>query len=152
MIPPRISSACCRTLSALSPKLVQLRGNTVPPPPPLTEYNSPRTIRKLLPMTEEVKGQSGRRYSIERVLQDKGVPMGCVYLATYVLPELCCLRPNADLSMPAQRWNYKGCVEGDSSRLQHTCRYIWPRGQLSSCPRTVRHSSGTADVCLRVSQ
>ena len=35
-------------------------------------------------MAEEVKGQSGRRYFIEQVLQDKGIPLGCVYRATYV--------------------------------------------------------------------
>lgn len=33
----------------------------------------------------EIKGQSGRRYEIERVLQDKGSMLGRVFLATYVI-------------------------------------------------------------------
>lgn len=34
----------------------------------------------------EIEGQSGRRYKIERVLQDKGSLLGRVFLATYVIP------------------------------------------------------------------
>jgi hypothetical protein len=34
----------------------------------------------------EIKGQSGRQYKIERVLQDKGSLLGRVFLATYVIP------------------------------------------------------------------
>jgi hypothetical protein len=33
----------------------------------------------------EIKGRSGRRYKIERVLQDKGDLLGRVFLATYVI-------------------------------------------------------------------
>ena len=33
----------------------------------------------------EIKGQSGRRYNIGRVLQDKGILLGRIFLATYVI-------------------------------------------------------------------
>ena len=70
----------CRSLSALSLRAAQLLA--VPEPP--KEYKALHTIRKLSSMAEEVKGQSGRQHLIEQVLQDKGIPLGCVYRATYV--------------------------------------------------------------------
>ena len=33
----------------------------------------------------EIRGQSGRQYKIERVLQEKGSLLGRVFLATYVV-------------------------------------------------------------------
>ena len=36
--------------------------------------------------TTEIKGQSGRQYTIEHVLQDKGSLLGRVLLATYAIP------------------------------------------------------------------
>lgn len=44
---------------------------------------------------EEVIGQSGRRYVIERVLQDKGIQLGRVYLASYVFLALKCSQSDA---------------------------------------------------------
>lgn len=35
---------------------------------------------------EEIQGLSGRRYTIEKILQDKHMPLGRVYLARFVLP------------------------------------------------------------------
>ena len=34
----------------------------------------------------EIKGQSGRQYKIERIIQDKGSLLGRVFLAAYVIP------------------------------------------------------------------
>lgn len=36
-------------------------------------------------MMEEIEGQSGRRYVLKTVLQDKKIPFGRVYLATYAI-------------------------------------------------------------------
>jgi hypothetical protein len=47
-------------------------------------------IQKATSTTAEIVGQSGRRYLIERVLQDKEILSGRVFLATYVLLELDC--------------------------------------------------------------
>lgn len=43
------------------------------------------TTGSQVPHPTEIKGQSGRQYRIERVLQDKGSLLGRVYLATYVI-------------------------------------------------------------------
>ena len=36
-------------------------------------------------MMEEIEGQSGRRYILKTVLQDKEIPFGRVYLAMYAI-------------------------------------------------------------------
>ena len=44
-------------------------------------------------MPVELVGQSGRRYLIKKVLEEKGIPPRRVYLATYVLLKPNCLLP-----------------------------------------------------------
>ena len=52
----------------------------------LTQHKTHSIIRA----NEELVGQSGRHYLIERVLQSKEVPPSHVYLATWVFNKLCC--------------------------------------------------------------
>lgn len=87
---PRILAFGLRTPSiAALPTIVRLRRYTstmLPLPADRTHHD----IQKATPTTAEIVGQSGRRYLIERVLQDKEILSGRVFLATYVLLEPDC--------------------------------------------------------------
>ena len=67
------------TPSAVTFRATRYHISTMPLPPPETQ--------KMASTTAEPVGQSGCRYLIERVLQEKGNPPRRVYLATYVAPE-----------------------------------------------------------------
>lgn len=80
------------SLCLLSPLAVDLRANS-----PFRWYASTRTPSPMPtdsmhvdaqgPHPTEIRGQSGRQYRIERVVQDKGSLLGRVFLATYVVPK-----------------------------------------------------------------
>ena len=77
------------TPSPSFPATIRLRchTSTMPPSP---AYHAQHEIQKMASTTAEPVGQSGRRYLIERVLQEKGVSPRRVYLATCVLLKLNC--------------------------------------------------------------
>lgn len=56
----------------------------------LPEDRGQNSLQKMLPTSAKLVGQSGCRYLIERVLQEKGIAAGYVYLATYMLLRLKC--------------------------------------------------------------
>lgn len=59
---------------------------------------------------EEVEGQSGRRYRLQSILQDKETAFGRVYYATYVQPKAYSLMPQTDFN---QAWRNSICSQGD---------------------------------------
>ena len=67
--------------------IIRLRrhSSTILPPPADHAQNA---IQNMASTTEELVGQSGRHYLIERVLQEKVNPPRRVYLATYMLLKL----------------------------------------------------------------
>jgi len=81
----------------------------------------------------ETVGQSGCRYLIERVLQEKGIPPRRVYLATYVAPEaqLPTLSKLADSHRSRagnQKFILKDVSQSDFKYFQDMYR------ELRSCP------------------
>ena len=68
---------------------VRLRHHNCTMPPLPADYTQ-HNIQEMASTKAEPVGKSGRRYFIERVLQEKGIPARRVYLATYVLLELNC--------------------------------------------------------------
>lgn len=82
---PKPSSAI---FSATVPATVRLRRHASTRAPPA--HQAQHETQKTMSTTTEPVGQSGRRYLIERVLQERGTPPRRVYLATYVLLKLNC--------------------------------------------------------------
>lgn len=64
------------------------RTSTMPPAPQPPADRARYKTQKMA--ATELVGQSGSRYVIDRVLQEKGIPPRRVYLATYVLLKLNC--------------------------------------------------------------
>ena len=70
-------------LSTIFPATVRLRRYASTMPLSLVDHVQQET-QKTVSVSAERIGQSGRRYSIERVLQERDIPVRRVYLATYV--------------------------------------------------------------------
>lgn len=76
-------SSLLRPSSIINPYGLRLLHHaiTIPSESPVSDL---RDVEMMHPPSETLVGQSGRRYVVERVLQDKGPPLGRVCLATYV--------------------------------------------------------------------
>ncbi len=130
------------------PATVRLRrhASTVPPSP--ADYARHETQKTASP-AEELVGQSGCRYLIERVLQEKTIPPRRVYLARYVLLRLNC-QHHLTCQLPlTQRRKPKVDLEGCLPvRLRVLSGHAPQLGQLSLSPPIARHGAGAVDVCL----
>ena len=80
------TSGLLKPSSAALPATVRLRRHTSTVAPlPLASDHAQHETKMMVSTAAEPLGQSGRRYLIERVLQEKGNPPRRVYLATSVL-------------------------------------------------------------------
>lgn len=66
--------------SSFSPRTISFLRCYSSAPPEAPTQPSPKMAHP-----DSLKGQSGRIYTIEKVLQEKEFPASCVYLATYEL-------------------------------------------------------------------
>ena len=84
-----LASTACRSSSSSSMppclQACQTRSSATEPLSPPPQANNAKMSLRL----ETIRGQSGRLYSIERVLQEKVLPSRYVYLATFVHACFC---------------------------------------------------------------
>lgn len=101
-------------------------------------------------MSKSIRGQSGRVYTIENPLQDKGSQLGQVHLARYILPDLTVWC--GELTVLNQQRHESFYTEGCIAGLGDTDKHIHSHWQLSLHTWPVGYGTGAQNVRVRVSQ